>query len=76
MKIFMDPAFPTSAYTRHHACGHDEHVGAINYTQEEADTLVLDAHKRGMQVAIHCLGNSFGGAGPQRLRSRPSRPIP
>ena len=57
MKIFMDPAFPTSAYTRHHAHGHDEHVGPINYTQQEADTLVLDAHKRGLQVAIHCLGN-------------------
>ena len=57
MKMFMDPVFPASAYTRHHAHGDAEEMGQIYYTQEEADSLVSNAHKRGMQVAIHCLGN-------------------
>ncbi|PKB82166.1 MAG: hypothetical protein BZY88_05210 [SAR202 cluster bacterium Io17-Chloro-G9] len=57
MKMFMDPVFPGSAYTRHHAHGGAEEMGQIYYTQDEADALVSQAHKRGMQVAIHCLGN-------------------
>jgi len=57
MKMFMDPVFPSSAYTRHHAHGAAEEMGQIYYTQEEADILVSQAHRRGMQVAIHCLGN-------------------
>ena len=57
MKIFMDPFFPDAAYTRYHAHGDEEPVGEINYTQEEVNALVLDAHKRGLQVAIHCIGN-------------------
>ena len=57
MKMFMDPVFPSSAYTRHHAHGGAEEMGQIYYTQDQADALVSQAHKRGMQVAIHCLGN-------------------
>ena len=57
MKMFMDPVFPSSAFTRHHAHGDAEETGQIYYTQEEADLLVSQAHRRGMQVAIHCLGN-------------------
>ena len=57
MKMFMDPVFPSSAYTRRHAHGDAEEMGQIYYTQEEADLLVSQAHGRGMQVAIHCLGN-------------------
>ncbi len=57
MKIFMDPVFPGSAYTRHHACGDEEEVGEIYYTQDVANSLVSQAHQRGLQVAIHCLGN-------------------
>ena len=57
MKIFMDPVFPSSAYTRHHADFDAEEVGEIYYTQEMANSLVSDAHQRGLQVAIHCLGN-------------------
>jgi predicted amidohydrolase YtcJ len=57
MKIFMDPVFPTYALTRYHACGHEEHYGERYYTQEEVDHLVVQAHRHGLQVAIHCLGN-------------------
>ena len=56
VKMFMDPVFPSNANIRYHAHGHEERVGERYYTQEEADTLVLNAHKRGLQVAIHCLG--------------------
>jgi predicted amidohydrolase YtcJ len=57
VKIFMDPAFPRYALIRYHPCNHEEHLGECYYTQDEVDTLVLSAHRRGMQVAIHCLGN-------------------
>ncbi len=57
MKLFMDPVFPSPAYTRSHAGGHEEEVGEIYYTQEAADSLVSQAHQRSLQVAIHCLGN-------------------
>ncbi len=57
MKLFMDPVFPSSAYTRCLDHGDTEDVGEIYYSQEESDSLVADAHGRGMQVAIHCLGN-------------------
>ena len=57
MKIFMDPVFPSSAYTRHHASGDEEEVGEIYYTQDVANSLVSQAHQRGLQVAIHCIGN-------------------
>ena len=56
MKIFMDPVFPSPALIREHAHGDREHIGARYYTQEEADIIVLEAHRRGLQVAIHCLG--------------------
>ncbi|MCH9009335.1 MAG: amidohydrolase [Chloroflexi bacterium] len=57
MKIFMDPVYPATARTRFHADGHKEQVGEIYYSQEAVDRLVVDAHERGLQVAIHCLGN-------------------
>ena len=57
MKLFMDPVFPASAYTKCLAEGGTEDVGEIYYSQEEANSLVAGAHGRGMQVAIHCLGN-------------------
>ena len=57
MKIFMDPVFPSPALIRHDPHGEEEHIGTRYYTQEEDDHLVLGEHKRGLQVAIHCLGN-------------------
>jgi predicted amidohydrolase YtcJ len=57
VKLFMDPVFPSYALVRYHACGQEEHVGERYYTQDEVDTLVLSAHQRDLQVAIHCLGN-------------------
>jgi predicted amidohydrolase YtcJ len=57
MKIFMDPVFPSYALTRYHACGQEERLGERYYTQDEVDRLVLGAYQRGLQVAIHCLGN-------------------
>ena len=56
MKIFMDPVFPSPALIQEHPHGDHEHIGARYYTQEEADIIVLAAHRRGLQVAIHCLG--------------------
>jgi predicted amidohydrolase YtcJ len=56
MKIFMDPVFPSAARLKFSPDGHVEHTGVRYYTQEEADELVLNAHRRGMQVAIHALG--------------------
>ena len=57
VKIFMDPVFPLYGMVRHHPHGHNEQVGVVYYTQEEADRLVLSATERGLQVAIHCIGN-------------------
>ena len=76
LKLFMDPVFPEAAHYKCHASGHVNRVGARFYTQEEADVLVLSAHRLGMQVIIHCLGpwaieqalNSFERA----LRNRPA----
>ena len=56
LKIFMDPVFPDAANFQCHDNGEMERVGSIYYSQEEADELVLSAHKLGMQVIIHCLG--------------------
>lgn len=75
LKMFMDPVFPDAANFKCHDNGEMERVGTIYYSQEEADGLVLSAHKLGMQVIIHCLGpwaieqalNSFELA----LRERP-----
>ncbi len=77
MKIFMDPVFPSAALIRYHPHGEEERIGERYYTQEEADYLVLNAHQRGLQVAIHCLGtwaidqalNAFERA--QRQHPRP-----
>ena len=83
LKIFMDPVFPDAANFKCHDNGELEGVGTIYYSQEEADELVLSAHRLGMQVIIHCLGpwaieqalNSFRagvegetGVGPKRFR--------
>ena len=75
LKMFMDPVFPDAANFKCHDNGEMERVGSIYYSQEEADELVLSAHKLGMQVIIHCLGpwaieqalNSFERA----LREKP-----
>ncbi len=56
MKIFMDPVFPSGAMIRRDSNGKVQHFGERYYTQEEVDLLVISAHKRGLQVAIHCLG--------------------
>ncbi len=75
LKMFMDPVFPDAANFKCHDNGEMERVGTIYYSQEEADELVVSAHKLGMQVIIHCLGpwaieqalNSFERA----LREKP-----
>ncbi|HAL49767.1 MAG: hypothetical protein CL694_09360 [Chloroflexi bacterium] len=77
MKIFMDPVFPSPALIRTHPHGDVEHFGERYYTQDEVNSLVLDAHKRDLQVAIHCLGtwsieqalNAFEAA--QKAHHRP-----
>ena len=56
VKIFMDPVFPDPALICHHDDGTEEDIGEQYYTQEEVDYLVLNAHKRDFQLAIHCLG--------------------
>jgi predicted amidohydrolase YtcJ len=56
VKIFMDPVFPDIALLRSPACGEIAYLGEPNYTQDEVNHLVLSAHQRGLQVAIHCLG--------------------
>ena len=76
VKIFMDPVFPGIALMRYPACGEVEYLGEPNYTQDEVNRLVVSAHQRGLQVAIHCLGtwaieqalNAFEHA--QRIHSR------
>ena len=79
VKIFMDPVFPSAAVIKCHPDGHQEKVGERYYTQEEVDELVLPAHRRGMQVIIHCLGtwsieqalNSFERAQREHPRQDP-----
>ena len=56
VKMFMDPAFPSAAFIKFHAHGGEEQIGQPYYTQDEANEIVISAHERGMQVAIHCLG--------------------
>ena len=64
---------------RFHPGGAEEPHGGRYYTQEEADALVLAAHGRGLQVAIHCLGtwsveqalNAFERAQREHPRSEP-----
>jgi len=57
VKIFMDPIYPSSAFLKYDDGVGVEHQGERFYTQEEVDSLVLDARRNGLQVAIHCLGN-------------------
>lgn len=57
VKIFMDPAHPSTARTRIHPDGTQEHIGRPYYTPEAAARLVRTATDRGLQVAIHALGN-------------------
>ena len=79
IKMFMDPVFPEPASIRFDGHGHQENVGSRYYSQEEADILVMDAHRRGLQVAIHCLGtwsidqalNSFERALRELPKSEP-----
>jgi predicted amidohydrolase YtcJ len=56
LKLFMDPMFPSAARIRFHPDGSEERFGERFYTQDEANAIVLAAHRRGLQVAIHCLG--------------------
>ena len=56
LKLFMDPMFPSAARIRFHPDGSEERFGGRFYTQDEANEIVLAAHRRGLQVAIHCLG--------------------
>ena len=79
MKMFMDPVFPSAALIRFHPHGGEERIGERYYTQDEADTLTVNAHGRGLQVAIHCLGtwaieqalNSFEAALRERRAEEP-----
>ena len=79
MKMFMDPVFPSAALIRFHPHGGEERFGERYYTQDEADALTVNAHGRGMQVAIHCLGtwaieqalNSFEAALRERRAEEP-----
>ena len=79
VKIFMDPVFPQIALIRTPTCGEAEYLGEPNYTQDEVNHLVLKAHERGLQVAIHCLGtwaieqalNAFEYVQKQHPRSEP-----
>ncbi|MXY85356.1 MAG: amidohydrolase [Chloroflexi bacterium] len=57
VKIFMDPVWPSPAMELCHPDGTTEPIGEPYYGQEEVDHLVLDAASRGLQVAIHCIGN-------------------
>ena len=57
VKIFMDPVWPAPAMEICHPDGTTEPAGEPYYGQEEVDHLVLDAASRGLQVAIHCIGN-------------------
>ncbi len=57
MKVFMDPVYPGPAMLRQYAHGECVRLGQIYYTQDEVDALVMDATQRGLQVAIHCIGN-------------------
>jgi predicted amidohydrolase YtcJ len=56
LKLFMDPVFPSPARIRFLPDGTEERFGALYYTQDEANEIVLAAHRRGLQVAIHCMG--------------------
>jgi predicted amidohydrolase YtcJ len=56
LKLFMDPVFPSPARIRFLSDGTEERFGALYYTQDEANEIVLAAHRRGLQVAIHCMG--------------------
>ena len=79
VKIFMDPVFPSPALVRYHPHAQEERIGERYYTQEEVDNLVLEAHRRGLQVAIHCLGtwsieqalNAFERAQREHPRAEP-----
>ncbi len=35
-------------------CNQPDNCGTLNFTQEEMDAFIMDAHKEGLQVAIHC----------------------
>ena len=55
IKMFMDPVFPRHTSFPHHSHGHKDRTGGRFYTEEAVNRLVLDAHRNGLQVAIHCL---------------------
>ena len=56
VKMFMDPVFPWPDPVPFHSHNYKENTGGKFYTQEESDKLVLDAHRAGLQLAIHTLG--------------------
>ena len=66
LKMFMDPVFPDAANYKCHDNGEMERVGTMQYyTQEEADELVLSAHKLG-DAGDHPLSRAVGNrAGTQ-----------
>ena len=70
MKVFMDPVYPGPAMLRQYAHGECVRLGQIYYTQDEVDALVMDATQRGLQVAIHCIGNWAIEQGAERVRER------
>ncbi len=35
-------------------CNQPDNYGALTYTQEEMDDFVIEAHRQGLQVAVHC----------------------
>ena len=73
VKIFMDPVWPTFAYTKCHADGTFEDMGEPYYGQDEVDHLVLNAASHGLQVAIHCLGDRAIEQALNNLRASSTR---
>ena len=57
MKLFMDPVYPMYGMNHCDAAGHLTPAGEMYYTQEEVDELVLSATSKGIQVAIHSIGD-------------------
>ncbi len=57
MKLFMDPVYPMYGMNRCDASGHLTPEGEMYYTQDEVDNLVLSATSKGIQVAIHSIGD-------------------
>lgn len=55
--IFLDGSFRSSnAAIYEHYCDSEDNIGTMYFTQEEIDALILEAHERNLQIAIHAVG--------------------